>query len=69
MAINETVVVTKKIKRDLAKISDKHGVRQEAFVNVGLRLLLSNEQDLKTLINLIHSAKLGGATDLENKGW
>jgi len=69
MAKYETVVITKKIKRDLAKFADKHGVRQESLVNVGLRLLLSDEQRAKTLVNLIHSAKLGGATDLENKGW
>lgn len=69
MATYETVVVTKKIKRDLAKIADRHGVRQEALANVGLRLLLSNDAELKTLVNLIHSTKLGGATDLEKKGW
>ena len=69
MAKYETVVITKKIKRDLEKIADKHGVRQESLANVGLRLLFSDEHQTKKLVNLIHSAKLGGATDLENKGW
>src|SRR5581483_2133570 len=42
---------------------------QSAIANVGVRLLLADQQELQKVISLIKAAELGGATNLSSKGW
>ena len=63
------VWIADKVKDDLTRVAKENSVTQEAIATVGLRLLMSDEQRLKTVINFIKSSSLGGATDLTSKGW
>jgi hypothetical protein len=65
------VYVTPKIKQDLENVkpANQNQVTEEGLVNVILRLTLSDEQEMKKIVNLIKRAQLGGELDLEKKGW
>jgi len=69
MSESRTVWLTAKIKNDLERIAQENEVRQEALINVILRLTFSDDQALSKVIKLIKSANLGGEIDLAQKGW
>jgi len=69
------VAVTDKIhewsKAKAEELSQKLGydVKQEGLVGVLLVLALSDEKTVRQAIEILKQYRLGGATDMQNKGW
>lgn len=69
MAENADVFITPKIKKWLADTARERRVKQEGLACMLLALSLSDPQKVDQAATLLKRYDLGGATDMQKRGW